>query len=156
MKLEQANKIAGDFIQGISDLISSVEVCGSIRRQRPFPKDIDIVLIPKNSLTFKVDFIKRFKKSVKQVGDKLIRLEYKREQVDIYLANKKTFETLKLIRTGSMEHNIKLCTIAKNRNWHLYADGRGLYDENKNLISNTEKGILEALLNNYIEPEDRD
>ena len=154
MELNKAKKIAGEFIQEISDLVSSVEVVGSVRREQPYPRDLDFILIPENPLTFKIDFIKRFKKSIKQIGNKLIRLTYKEIQVDIYIANRNSWETLKLIRTGSVDFNKKLCMLAKNKGWHLYADGKGLYADNK-LISNTERGIIETLLGEYIEPSER-
>jgi len=156
MELNKAKKIAGEFIQEISDLVSSVEVVGSVRREQPYPRDLDFVLIPENPLTFKVDFINRFKKSIKQIGNKLIRLSYKDQQIDCYVANKSTWETLKLIRTGSTNHNRKLCMKAINMNLKLKADGTGLIDKNGNIIANTEHSIIETLLGKYIEPYERD
>ena len=52
-------------------------------------------------------------------------------------------------------HNIKLCSNAKAKGWHLYANGKGLYAGDK-MIDNTEKGILEKLIGKWIPPEERD
>ena len=77
--------------------------------------------------------------------------------IEIYLTNDKDYEVIKLIRTGSKEHNMKLCILAKKKGLSLKAGGKGLVtdDRNEEIISNTEEGILSNLLNKYIEPKDR-
>ncbi len=155
MKLEEAKEISGEFIREISDIVSSIKICGSIRREQPYPRDIDIVLIPENPLMFKVDFVKRFKKSIKQIGNKLIRLDYKGEQIDVYLANKQNFGTLKLIRTGSRFFNIKMCQRARRLGMKLSASD-GIIKNGKIIASKTEEDIFNALDLKYIEPRKRD
>ncbi len=46
MELEKAKAIADQVIKRLSPYCSRIEVAGSIRRQKAFPHDIDIVLIP--------------------------------------------------------------------------------------------------------------
>ena len=60
-----------------------------------------------------------------------------------------------LIRTGSAEHNRKLCSMALKKGMKLHADGRGLYKDDE-MVSNTEEGILQILLGKYVKPEKRD
>jgi len=139
MERKQAELISRDYISKNSSDFEKIEVCGSIRRKKPNVKDIDVVAVPK----FNVN------------GKKINRFEYNGIQIDIYYATRANFEVLKLIRTGSAEHNINLCIRAKQKGWKLHADGRGLMEEEE-VIDNTERGILEKLLGKYIEPEDRE
>jgi DNA polymerase (family 10) len=159
LTLEEAKNISNKFVEEfLKDITEKVEVCGSIRRERPEVGDIDIVCIPKNRFHVVGQILRKLPKPSKIIkdGDKLIQIEYEGVQVDIYLANKNTFETIKLIRTGSANHNIKLCSLAKEKCWHLYADGRGLVDCDEKLISNTEEGILKNLLGKWVEPKERE
>jgi DNA polymerase/3'-5' exonuclease PolX len=153
MQLEEGERIAGEFLKEIEPLCSKVMVCGSIRRRKRAVNDIDIVAIPKS----RIDLIEHLKCTMPytKAGAKLIEVTFQEEQIDVYIADESTFETLVLIRTGSAEHNVRLCSLAKGRGWQLKANGKGLVDGSGKLITNNEKGILEALLGKYVEPEDR-
>jgi DNA polymerase/3'-5' exonuclease PolX len=75
---------------------------------------------------------------------------------------------LLLIRTGSKEHNIKLCQQAKRRGMKLHADGSGLekmlagqgHEIDNSTTSRipcpTEQSIFEALGLVYAEPWERE
>lgn len=136
MKLEKAKTIAEEFIKENNHKYERIEVVGSIRRNKPEVKDIDLIAIPKYP-----------------EKKKLIRLNYMGIQVDIYLAIEENWEVLKLIRTGSAKHNRMLCFKALSRGWKLKAGGEGLITPDKTYT--TERGILEALLGKYVEPEER-
>ena len=139
MNITQAITISRDYILKNNANFDRIEVCGSIRREKPEVNDIDIVAIPKFD-----------------VGKKKInRFDYNGIQIDIYYATNQNFDVLKLIRTGSAEHNKMLCITALRKGWKLHADGRGLM-RGEELIDNTEKGILEKLLGKYVEPKDRE
>lgn len=136
MELKKAQEIANEFIDLVKDQYLKIEIVGSIRREKAEVKDIDLVAIPKN-----------------KVKEKIIRMPFKDISIDLYVANEKNFECLKLIRTGSALHNIKLCSHAKRRGWQLKANGEGLIT--KDNILHGEKEILTALLGGYIEPKYR-
>ncbi len=138
MELEKAKKIAEEYVNSVRDQYKKIEIVGSIRRGKKEVKDIDIVAIPK----FFQD-------------KKIIRFNHKDIQIDIYLATETNYECLKLIRTGSAEHNKMICGLALRKGWKLHADGKGLM-KGDDLITNTEKGILEKLLGKYIEPDNRE
>lgn len=149
MELEQAKDIALEFMVKIADECKKGDIVGSVRRNVPEVHDIDLVVIPKAK-----PFL--FTMPAKMRGEKIIRIAYKGIDIDIYIADEKTYEVLKLIRTGSAEHNIKLCSEAKKRGWQLKANGEGLIDlKTGETIDNTEEGILTRLLGKYIEPERR-
>ena len=169
-KLANAIAIAEDFLNYTHDLYSSFVICGSIRRMVPTVHDVDLVVIPKTRFLFssqlqsKIFKSKQDGKSIKKIreGAKIIELSYECDknagspiQIDLNIANKETFEVLKLIKTGSAMHNVKLCTIAKERGWKLKVSGEGLYDKKDQLVANTENGILFELLAKIPPPDER-
>jgi DNA polymerase/3'-5' exonuclease PolX len=116
--------------------------------------DIDLVLVPKDR--YAVDSILMTLGKVKMSGMKMARVQMDSISLDVYYATPETLATLLLIRTGSAENNIKLCTIAKNRGWHLSASGDGLFNEKRERIAgDSEESIYEALGVPYQEPWQR-
>jgi len=152
MKLQQAETIAKNFLSEIKEFCERIEIAGSIRRKKPEVNDIDIVLIPKlrEHLIQKIRKISR----VEAQGKKLMRAEYSGVQVDIYFATEETWGILLLVRTGSKEHNIKLCQHAINKGMKLSVSN-GLMRGNEVIASRTEEGIFKGLGMDYIEPKNR-
>lgn len=150
--LKEGKEVAEELKSYFLEHTFKVEIVGSIRREKEFVNDIDFVVIAKpyflNSL-FKLNI------KMQKAGSKIISFNYKGIGIDIYLANEDTFETLKLIRTGSAGHNIKLCSIAKEKGMHLYASGEGLWKDDVK-IADTEEEILKTLLGTYKEPKERE
>ncbi|MBA7683403.1 hypothetical protein ES703_91767 [subsurface metagenome] len=154
MELERAQRTAEAVIKRLAPYCKKIEVAGSIRRKRPWPKDIDLVLIPNDLWNFHAELTKLGQ--LKMSGMKIMRLMVGSAQVDIYVADEDTWATLLLIRTGSAENNIRLATLAKKRGWRLAASGDGLFDENgRRIAGDTEESIYEALGLPYQEPEER-
>lgn len=155
MELKQAQDLAKEIVDQLAPYCSQIEVAGSIRRRRPFPRDIDIVLIPKNQGQLAVAL--QGLGQPRRAGTKIEERFYKGAQVDFYFATPETWATLLLIRTGPKAHNIRLATMAKNKGWHLHADGKGLVDENgKKVSGDTERSFFDALGIPYAEPWERD
>ena len=178
MKLELANEIEEDLAIGKANLGSHFvawRVCGSIRRKCKNVNDIDIVAIPKpeseygfggKTLDDAISLLHKGTTDKPLLGEKLKRFFYRGISIDIYLANEKTFETLKLIRTGSKEHNIRLTTLARGKGLKLYANGSGLCkikggiynnepEEIMAVVEDSEDGILNNLLGRVPTPEQR-
>ena len=153
MKLQQAKTIADNFVSEIKEFCERIEIAGSIRRNKIEVNDIDIILIPK----LREHLIQKIRKisNVEVQGKKLMRAEYSCVQVDIYFATKETWGILLLVRTGSKEHNIKLCQHAINKGMKLSVSN-GLMNGNEVIASKTEEDIFQALGIDYIKPEDRD
>lgn len=156
MELKFAEAIAITFVSKLNNikLLKRAELCGSIRRKKSEVHDADIVVVP----TPNTDLVKHLKNFYKcnRAGSKLVNLTYKELDIDVYITTDENYEVIKLIRTGSAEHNKKLCGLAIQKGWKLWADGSGLRTGDGDLISNTEHGILEKLLGKYVEPESRD
>jgi DNA polymerase/3'-5' exonuclease PolX len=92
-------------------------------------------------------------------GSKIVHGRHAGIPVDLYLATPDTWWTLVVIRTGSKEHNIKLCRQAKRLGMKLHADGTGLdLDDPReyHLYQPTsEEGLFAKLQLPYVEPKDR-
>jgi len=159
MRLEEARSIAERVKEMLTPYCERIEIAGSIRRGKPIVHDIDIVLIEKpeaalvmNNILFNIGIVKLNGPKIKRVY-----LPEDNITVDIYIATPATWATLLLIRTGSKENNIRLCSLAREKGWHLKASGDGLFDEAGNRIAgDTEESIYEALGVPYQEPEERD
>ncbi|MGH9877425.1 MAG: hypothetical protein ACRD5H_07285 [Nitrososphaerales archaeon] len=154
MKLEQATKLAEDLKNYFQPISHRIEIAGSIRRKMAEVNDIDIVLIPDDWTDFELS-VNSILKNVTLNGKKIKRGLYKDVIVDLYIADKDTFDTLLFIRTGSAEHNIRLTTLAKKKGWKLHASGLGLTNEKNEIIARTETEIFDKLVIPYLPPEER-
>lgn len=165
MKLEEAEVLAQRVIDSISHLCdpNKIQVAGSIRRKRPEPKDIDIVLIPQSWMWSAI--AQRLKENmpacIEVGGPELVRLHVfdaligESVQVDLYRARPETWGTLLLIRTGSVEHNIMMCSRAQTMGLMLSAK-KGVIRSGEVIAGATEESIFAALKMKFVEPEDRE
>ncbi|GAI64242.1 unnamed protein product, partial [marine sediment metagenome] len=147
MELENAKKIADEVIKRLSPYCQRIEVAGSIRRQKAIVHDIDMVLIPSDLWDLESEVLALARPfHPKLSGEKLKRFDYRGAQIDLYYASPETWATLLLIRTGSKENNIRLCTLAKKKGWHLAASGDGLFNERgERIAGDSEISIYNAL-----------
>jgi len=157
LELERARKISAEVVKQLSPYCQKIEVAGSIRRQKTFPHDIDIVLIPSDPWNLESEVLALARPfQPKLSGEKLKRFDYNGAQIDLYYASPETWATLLLIRTGSKENNIRLCSKAKRAGWHLAASGDGLFNERgERIAGDTELSIYNALGLPYQRPEER-
>ena len=155
MRLEQAEKLAEQFIHEIATYCKKIEIVGSIRRRKTECRDIDLIILSKPeqlwNFTLKLKRISKINVNGKQVK----RVVYKDEQFDLYFATPETWGALVLIRTGSMSHNIKLSTIALRKGMKLTHHGLVKRGEEGKILVSTEEGIFEALDLSYVPPEER-
>ncbi len=76
--------------------------------------------------------------------------------VDLYVATPETWATLLLIRTGSVDNNIRLCSLAQSKGWQLRANGAGLFNTTgERIAGDTEESIYKMLGLTYQKPEER-
>jgi len=160
MKLAKAKVIAEEVKTKLAPLCERIEIAGSIRREVPYVRDIDLVCIPANQGQFY--YALQQLGTIKLGGQKLIRVIRPDIELDIYVSTPETWATLLLIRTGSKGHNIRLCSLAKRKGMKLHADGSGLfrltnsYEEPEvRIAGDTEESIFATLGLTYKRPEDR-
>jgi len=152
MELERAQRIAREVIKRLSPYCARerIEVVGSTRRKKPSVNDI----IPSDLWNLHHEIMGMGQ--VRMSGNKIMRVMVGSVQVDLYFASPETWATLLLIRTGSAENNIRLCSLAKKKGWHLAASGDGLFNEKgERIAGDSEESIYEALGLLYREPEER-
>jgi DNA polymerase (family 10) len=164
MKLQEAEQLAFKILQAIEPCCERVQVAGSVRRRHGEPNDIDIVLIPKPFMWNQIQPLMRAELDARQgiAGSQIIRMYIPfanvpdgQVQVDFYAATEKTWGVLLLIRTGSTEHNLRLCTHAKALGMMLSAS-RGVIENGEVVASRTEEEIFKALILPYVAPGDRE
>lgn len=180
MKLEDAEREAAWILSKFDFLCEKVMVVGSVRRQRPEVNDIDIVVIPKLPRERKWDEVARalrcahgmvqFKKGPKLMTfahypDAVGLVTHRRDPeytVDVYHATPETWGILCLVRTGSKEHNVKLCNLALSKGMRLSA-AEGVLKPAESVPSmmrvvacRTEEEIFAALGLSFVEPKDRE
>ena len=164
MELSQANKIALEIEEQLRPWCSNIAIAGSIRRKKDWVRDIDMVAIPSNQGRFLT--VLQSLGRIKMGGGKIIRVGMgfsKGIDLDMYVATPETWATLLLIRTGSTNHNIKLCRLARSKKMVLHADGSGLFKLEAQgcegvevrIAGDTESSIFENLGLPYLAPEKR-
>ena len=154
LTIQKAKALSDETIKRLEPYCQKIQVAGSIRREKPTVHDIDIVLIVSDmeSIHKELANLGEFRKD----GPKLKCVVYKGVLVDLYFATPETWATLLLIRTGSKEHNIRLCARAKTLGMHLAASGDGLFDqEGVRIAGDTEESIFQQLGLPYKEPQHR-
>jgi DNA polymerase/3'-5' exonuclease PolX len=177
MRLQDALSLAQKVCAVLAPFCERVEVAGSVRRGKAEVHDIDIVAIPKagwypSAFGFDVEFsadkvwanmipaVLRGKGlTVYASGPELLHCSFPDgAQLDLYHARPETWGVILLVRTGSKEHNVKLCTIAQSKGLKLSASvGVVTRQGIGNIIAcRTEEEIFEALGLTFVEPKFRE
>ena len=130
-------------------------ICGSLRRQRSEVGDIDIVVM--DGQAFQTSWLlAQVEWRIEKDGPKYKRVIVQKIPVDIYIARDRVqFAMLKLVRTGSKEHNIHLVMAAKRLGLEFKA-GDGLYQGGRRMPLTSETAIFAALKVHYVRPERRE
>jgi DNA polymerase (family 10) len=164
----EVEPLAFKILEAIEPYCVRVEVAGSFRRQKQTVNDLDIVVQLKPLPLYWLQIIKLIRSefnalTVKQ-GDKLATLNVPFAskqgqgyvQVDFYRADPNTWGILLLARTGSKEHNVKLCNLAISKGLRLQYSV-GLTDKYGNVVAGrTEEEVFQGLGLDYIQPKDRE
>ena len=165
LPLKKAQSYADKIVAELRPYCSRIEIAGSIRRQRPQCHDIDIVCIPTDVPGLK----KRTLAKATGIccGEQVFRVEtIVGIQIDIYFAHAgkadfyrplpSNWGTLLLCRTGSAQHNIKLCQQAAKLDlkWDPH---HGVFDTGGEcLAAATEEDVFYALKMDFVPPECRE
>lgn len=166
----EVEPLAAKVLQVLEPFCDRVEVAGSFRRLRTVINDLDVVVQPKPLPSCWLNMVKalrtEFVAVTEKQGDKLATLYLPvlsvqkgpgYFQVDLYRAEARTWGILLLVRTGSKEHNVKLCSLAIKKGFHLlYSMGLVQTVGGKIVAGRTEEEVFQALGLAYIEPKDRE
>jgi len=165
LPLKKAQSYAAKIVAELQPFCRRIEIAGSIRRKRPECHDIDIVCIPSDVPGLK----RRAMEKAHEVcsGEQVFRVEtIVGIQIDIYFAHlgkpdlfrplPSNWGTLMVCRTGSAQHNIKLCQQAAKLGlkWDPH---HGVFDAGGECVAAaTEEEVFAALQLNYVAPEKRE
>jgi DNA polymerase (family 10) len=145
--LAEAVKVSQQLFAIVSKTLNPSEVVGSIRRKRPIVHDIDILGV--GNLDDAVRALRKsYKVTLKENGKKVkkfyVNTTIGNFQVDLYATSKETFGLMKIIRTGSADHNVWLNNYARKNGFRIkYSEG--LLKSGKAVAGETEEGVFEAL-----------
>ena len=170
MTLDYARRCAEKLLAWLAPHCWKICVAGSVRRERPSPNDIDMVVIPRIFVSHDLLGAEHCRENlaVREISERCLRDHWTilklggdyvsfiagKVQVDIWFATPETWGTVLLCRTGSKEHNIWLARVAQNRQGH-WNPHQGLRI-NGHTYSETEEGIYRELGIPYIEPAKRE
>lgn len=105
MNLEEATALANEIVALLAPHCDRIQIAGSIRRQHPFPGDIEIVCIPKYDIVRSRQFVELVDSWEKVRGDartgKATQRIYKQQKVDIFMCGPENWGYIFAIRTGS-------------------------------------------------------
>lgn len=177
MELVKASLLANGVLVALYPFCSGLMIAGSIRRQKADVGDVDIVAMPKDVVAMgplggPVRFpeasvwsllipkeLKKLGLKVEVSGQELHRCSFADGfQVDVYRARPETWGVILLVRTGSRDHNVKLCSLAKSKGLKLSA-AEGIVTKEgfgKVTASRSEEEIFAALGLVYVEPKNRE
>jgi len=136
----------------LSPLSKRMEIAGSIRRMKDNPKDVDIVLIPKNIGSI-MTYVSQYSEG--NIGRGKSRASYKKGgvEIELYFATEQNWGAVLMYATGTNQYNIMLRTYAKFRGMKL--SQKGLFKNDKMIAGETEQEIYNALGRKYKEPQKR-
>lgn len=181
MKLNQAQNLAERIIETMQPYCQRVAVAGSIRRQKPEVKDIEIVAVPKLGQPkelFGVEFENELFKWAKQIeGESRIQwikpgtseimpwpikeqgrywrgwLVNAEIKLDLFLATPETWGVIYLIRTGSAEFSQRMVGKECWRTGYRFAEGKLCNSHGQFVPTPEERDVFNALGVEWIEPE---
>lgn len=160
ISLERAKDIAHNLLTMNDAWCKKIDVVGSIRRERPTINDIDFVVIATDSgwNSIEGNMVITFRARYVLSGSKILRfmVPFKNDlQVDFYRGDESNYGILKLVRTGSAEHNIWLARYAIGKGMRLQYS-KGLTEKGEVIAGRTEEGVFKALGLDYIIPSERE
>lgn len=165
--LAKAQRIAVEIVNGLREHCHQISVAGSIRRWRPVVGDIDIVALPKPGQFAELRARLIDGNAILTDGHQTIIVQRPDGiQIDLWLATPEqsdlfgnttltNYGSLLLCRTGSKEHNIRICqeAIRRKRRWHPH---KGVFDGETLVASATEEDVFKAVGMRWIHPRDRE
>ena len=153
----EAEALADKMITALEPYVDFSEVCGSFRRGRKDPGDLDVVIImkPGESLPEIIDKLSGLYTAINWLGEKKTQIIVDGVKVDIKVSNAEGIGAALLYFTGPSGYNIGMRRSAKKRGLKLNEYGIWNRDTNEYLGGATEEEIYDVLGKTYKPPEMR-
>ena len=158
MELTKAREIAEELKSLLEPGCARIEIAGSIRRRKPFPNDIELLVIPKydgladmldreiQTLLFEGVLDYRLNKLGRRVygnKNKLMVHVPSGIGVDIFSTDEQCWAVSLVVRTGGERTNKQIAMAAINKGWHLQAYGAGFSTPQGDIICKSERDVFE-------------
>jgi len=143
--------LASRLVKQLKPYCKKIQIAGSIRRKEKNPRDIDIVLIPKDKN--KLENFMRGNGKFIQGGERQSKWRVEQVKVELYYTNTKEFGAALLAYSSKKGSSIGLRVIAKKKGFKL--NQHGLWKGKKLITGKTEREIYKALGRHWKKPEDR-
>ena len=157
MTRAEAEVLAEKMTDLLEPYCEFVEICGSYRRGREDPGDLDIVIIPKEGETLPeiVEKIAGYYEKYNWIGEKKTQLLVDGVKVDIKVSSLTGLGAALLYFTGPAGYNIGMRRSAKSKGMKLNEYGIWDRDTNEYLGGATEEEIYGVLGKTFRPPEER-
>lgn len=171
MKLEKAKAIAEELVKQLAPHCIRIEIAGSIRREKPEVKDIEIVAIPKpyevglfeSGIASVVSSWQKVKgelpcKYTQRLITRLPAVDFVGEiKLDLFFARPENWGLILAIRTGSAEYSHQVLANGWVKKGYHSVEGMLFHDKSKWERKITEEWQLFDLIGIPMpEPKDRD
>jgi DNA polymerase/3'-5' exonuclease PolX len=131
--LEDAKKIAKDFISLTKDFYSRIEIAGSIRRKVPIVHDIDLCAIARKPVSDFAETVRKAGGKMKKFGGEYATLDFKGTQINVLFPTPETWGAGLMWSTGPKGHSIGM---------NIKADQLGLKFNRTGIRSRSDDGTL--------------
>jgi DNA polymerase (family 10) len=138
----------------LAQLSKRLEIAGSIRRNKPEPNDVDIVLTPV-SIQQIMNYVKRYPAGNTGRGNTHASYRKNGIEIELYFATPQNWGAMLMYVTGSNEYNILLRKYAKFFGMKLSQYGLFERESGKKIAGESEQSIYEALGKRWKPPERR-
>ena len=152
IKHKEASKLAKEIIDEIRPLVETFQVAGSLRRGAEEIGDVDIVVIPKEGFTEKVDEIIKVTSS----GKRKIYGTYKGTPINFFITEEKSWGACLMTATGPAIYNIRKRFLVKRMGFKLNEYGLFKVSSGEYLAGETENDIYDYLGWEHKTPSERD
>ena len=171
MELTRARAIAEELKSQLEPACERIEIAGSIRRQKPFVGDIELLCVPK--IDNGADCLDQAIKLFMQFGVLSMRLNKRGSRaygpknkllvhlpsgmgLDIFSTDEKCWPVALVARTGGKVTNQRIAMAAIKKGWHLQAYGAGFSTPEGDIVCKSEKEVFELVGLPYKDPWERD
>lgn len=135
----------------LNPLCEGIEIAGSIRRNKPNPVDIDIVLIPKDKEKI-INYLRTRGKFI-QGGDKRVTFRIEGVKTELYFTTPESWGATLLAYSSKKGSAIGLRILARAKGFKL--NQYGLFRKGRLVAGRTEQEIYHALGRPWKSPEKR-
>ena len=153
MNKEEARRIALKYLNILKPYCTRIEIAGSIRREKPEVKDIEIVAIPGNIESFAREVNKLQKVKGEPTGKYTQRILPEGISLDLFIANEKNWGLIFAIRTGSVDFSHKTLACGWVKKGYHSKDGKLIDKQGREIVLREERDLFDLIGIPFVKPE---